>query len=78
MPPGGLNVDLVITESMVTKLSVVMHNLVLGFDHLWIVLEAQIAGNETTVEFNDLRDLKFAMSWLVQTASRLDHLEKKK
>lgn len=74
MPPGGVNVDLMIAESMVTELGVVVHDLVLGLNHLWVVLEPQISGNETAVELDDLRDLKFAVGRLVQTASRLNHL----
>lgn len=75
MPSSGVDVDLVIAKSMVAKLSVVVHDLVLGLNHLWVVLEAQVTSNETTVEFDDLRNLKFTMGRLVQTASRLDHLE---
>lgn len=75
MPPGGVDVDLVIAKSMVAKLSVVVHDLVLGLNHLWVVFEAQVPSNETAVQLDDLRNLKFTMGRLVQTASRLDHLE---
>lgn len=74
MPSCESNVDLMIAESMITKLSVVVHDLVLGFDDLWVVLKVQIARYKATIQFNDLGDLEFAMFWLVETTGSLDYL----
>jgi hypothetical protein len=51
-----------------------VHNLVLGFNDLWIVLKVQITGYKATIQFHDLGDLEFAMFRLVQTTGGLDNL----
>ena len=75
MSSGGANVDLVVTKSVVAKLSIVVHNLILGVNDLRVVLKVQISSNEAAVQFDNLGDLKFAMCWLVQTAGSLNNLQ---
>lgn len=71
---GGANVDLVVAESMVTKLSVVVHDLVFGLDNFRVVLEVHVSSNETTVQLDNLRDLELAVGGFVQTTGSLDNL----
>jgi hypothetical protein len=71
---GHADVNLVVTEAMVTKLSVVVHDLVLGLADLRVVLEMHVSCNEATVQLDNLRDLEFAMGGFVQTTGSLDNL----
>lgn len=42
---------------MVAELRVVVHDLVLGLDHFWVVLEVHISCDETAIQLNNLGDL---------------------
>lgn len=74
MSSGHADVDLVVAESMVAKLSVVVHDLVLGLADFRVVLEVHVSCNEATVQLDNLRDLKFAVGGFVQTTGSLDNL----
>lgn len=74
MSAGPLNIDLVIAKSVVAQLGVVVHDLVLDLNNLWVVLEMQVSCNKAAVQFNNLRDLEFAVGGFVKTAGSLDDL----
>lgn len=54
MTASLLNIDLVIAKSVVAQLSVVVHDLVLDLNDLWVVLEMQVSCNKAAVQFNNL------------------------
>lgn len=74
MSASPLNIDLVIAKSVVAQLGVVVHDLVLNLNHLGVILEMQVSCNKAAVQFNNLRDLEFAVGGFVKTAGSLDDL----